>query len=268
LLVLAVGLTVFGLLVRSYLPFLTDDALISLRYAQRLLAGKGLTWTDGECMEGYSNLLWVLCSAGLGGLGFDLIDATRILGVFGGGLAIFAVLYAHRPREWRSLLPPLAGVLALGLSGPVVIWAVGGLEQTLLGGLLAWALVLCYPLLHQEQIRPAQILLPGVLLGLIAVTRPDGILFTVTACMGLLLGRGWHKSTLKPLVFLALLPVLFYLAQLTFRLAYYDEWVPNTALVKVAFTSKRLSFGWRYVIEWTMSPVSYTHLTLPTILRV
>ena len=44
-------------------PFFSDDAFVSLRYAERLLHGDGLTWTDGERVEGYSNLLWVLaCS--------------------------------------------------------------------------------------------------------------------------------------------------------------------------------------------------------------
>src|SRR5687768_11268585 len=41
-------------------PWVVDDAFISLRYADRLVAGDGLTWTDGERVEGYSNLLWVL----------------------------------------------------------------------------------------------------------------------------------------------------------------------------------------------------------------
>ena len=45
-------------------PFFSDDSFISLRYAARLLAGEGLTWTDGERVEGYSNLLWVLLTAG------------------------------------------------------------------------------------------------------------------------------------------------------------------------------------------------------------
>ncbi|MGB3965886.1 MAG: hypothetical protein WBO45_04080, partial [Planctomycetota bacterium] len=58
-------------------PFFSDDAFISLRYAQRLLAGDGLTWTDGEAVEGYSNLLWVLATAGLGALGVDLVTAAR-----------------------------------------------------------------------------------------------------------------------------------------------------------------------------------------------
>ena len=30
-----------------YYPFVADDAFISFRYAERLLDGKGLTWTEG-----------------------------------------------------------------------------------------------------------------------------------------------------------------------------------------------------------------------------
>ena len=53
-----------------YLPFISDDALISMRYSQRLIEGRGLTWTDGsQPVEGYSNLLWVLLTALLGWLG-------------------------------------------------------------------------------------------------------------------------------------------------------------------------------------------------------
>ena len=35
-----------------YYPFLSDDALISLRYARRMLTGHGLSWTDGQPVEG------------------------------------------------------------------------------------------------------------------------------------------------------------------------------------------------------------------------
>src|SRR5262245_6501132 len=35
----------------TYLPFISDDALISLRYSQRLLNGQGLTWTEGPRVE-------------------------------------------------------------------------------------------------------------------------------------------------------------------------------------------------------------------------
>ena len=41
-----------GLHACRYMPFICDDALISLRYAKRLLEGQGLTWNPGERVEG------------------------------------------------------------------------------------------------------------------------------------------------------------------------------------------------------------------------
>ncbi|MFN9706963.1 MAG: hypothetical protein ACK595_19380, partial [Planctomycetota bacterium] len=86
--------------------FVSDDAFISLRYAERLLAGDGLTWTDGERVEGYSNLLWVLAVAALHGvlhdglgLGVDLVAAARLLGYGCGAAALGALACAGAPRE-------------------------------------------------------------------------------------------------------------------------------------------------------------------------
>ena len=45
----AVGL--LGVHAAYYYPFISDDALISLRYARRLSQGLGLTWTDGEFVD-------------------------------------------------------------------------------------------------------------------------------------------------------------------------------------------------------------------------
>jgi len=123
----------------SYLPFLADDALITLRYAERLLDGHGLTWTDGERVEGYSNLLWLLLTALLGSLGVELIDAVRMLGVSASGAAIVALLSAQRSSRSSTALPVLAGGLFVALSGPIAVWTVGGLEQPLVAALL-WAL--------------------------------------------------------------------------------------------------------------------------------
>src|SRR4051812_12787413 len=64
-----------------YLPFISDDALISLRYARRLIDGHGLSWTGGPPVEGYSNLLWILVLAAAGLMRIDLIHSARVLGV-------------------------------------------------------------------------------------------------------------------------------------------------------------------------------------------
>ena len=81
LILLAAALAVLLATARGYLPFVADDALISFRYSERLLDGKGLTFTDGERVEGYSNLLWVLIVAAGGLITRDLILVGRIAGV-------------------------------------------------------------------------------------------------------------------------------------------------------------------------------------------
>src|SRR5688572_27993928 len=70
-----------GLGIAEMWPWISDDAFISLRYSSRLLAGDGLTWNDGEFVEGYSNLLWVLLAAGLHTCGVDWVAAVRWLGI-------------------------------------------------------------------------------------------------------------------------------------------------------------------------------------------
>jgi hypothetical protein len=75
---------------------MADDALISLRYARRFLDGRGLTWNDGEWVEGYSNLGWILLTSLLGRTGLDLILVVRILGVTSCVAAVAAVEKAPR----------------------------------------------------------------------------------------------------------------------------------------------------------------------------
>jgi arabinofuranosyltransferase len=249
---LLISLLVLAIHARTYLPFFSDDALISLQYARRLLQGHGLTWTDGPRVEGYTNLLWILCCGGLGALGFNLITVARTLGVLGMGATVAAVVIAAWPRRLRHSAGALAGGLGLALAGPVAVWAIGGLEQPLLAALLAWATVLCYPLLEANQPKPRQALLPGLLLGLACLTRADAPVLCVALGIGLLAAIGINRSSLVTLVRLAALPLLFTVGQLVFRLAYYGQWVPNSALAKVAFTRERLAMGVGYLLDSTL----------------
>src|SRR5262245_7687999 len=106
-LVLAVALGTLAVHALYYMPFIADDALISLRYAKRLIDGSGLTWNSGERVEGYSNLLWVLSSSAMGMAGVDLITAVRVLGFLGMAAAISAALYAHPVEGLKRSLPAI-----------------------------------------------------------------------------------------------------------------------------------------------------------------
>lgn len=109
-----------------YWPFLSDDALISLRYAERFAKGQGLTWTDGERVEGYSDLLWVLITGAFGAIGMDVVRVARLLDFLGVCAVIVAVGISPRSLRWS---PPrlVAGGTFLVLSAPLAIWAIGGL---------------------------------------------------------------------------------------------------------------------------------------------
>lgn len=235
----------------TFLPFFADDALISLRYAERFAEGKGLTWNDGERVEGYSNLLWVLAVAALHALGVDSIFAARLLGLLGMGAAVFAVAWAYgrargdaaAPDVWR-LVPAAVPVVAMALSGPLAVWLVGGLEQPFVAALLAWALALALPLVQPD--GPRRVLPAAIPLALLCLTRPDGPLYTATIALAVLLGRGLSFDATRLALRLVLLPAATYLGQLAFRLVYYGDWVPNPARVKVAFTSTRLVGGLKY----------------------
>jgi arabinofuranosyltransferase len=252
---IAVGLLAGAALLvhaRTY-PLLTyDDAFISLRYSQRLLEGHGLTWTDGPAVEGYSNLLWVLGCALLGALGMDLVDAPVLLGTASALAAIVAVVYAYPPRSWSTSLPALAGAMFLALAGPIALWAVAGLEGCLVAALLAWSLVLLRPLVEGKATGWKDVVLPGIPLALLCLTRPDAPLIVITISL-FLLARARSGDAALRAVGVGVLPGLATLGQVAFRLVYYGDWLPNTARAKVAFTAARFESGAQCVADAGMS---------------
>lgn len=234
-------------------PFFSDDAFISLRYSQRLLAGDGLSWTDGERVEGYSNLLWVLLTAGLGGLGLDLVTGARVLGAAATTVALFALAHALRPHTLATAAKAALAPLLVASTQVVLGWTLAGLE----GPLVLCCLSLGFAaLLHRFATSPDVASWPRRWLGaasvpfaLLCLTRPDGPLWVATTALGLGLasaaggrtGRGVRAATF------AALPALATLGQLAFRLAWHGDVVPNTAHVKAELDPQAWPAGLAYV---------------------
>lgn len=245
-LLLAATCGALGVHARHYWPFLSDDALISLRYAERLASGHGLTWSDAERAEGYTDLLWVLLTALAAKLGFGLVASARALDALGAVTAIAAVSCSPKPLALRSVRV-LTGGLALALCAPLAVWAIGALEHGFMAGVIAVALLLLSRALEPGAGRRA-LLGAGGLLAAIALLRADGVVLVFAAVLAAFLCGGFSLRSLGRAALLASLPVLVLLLQLAFRVAYYGETVPNTALAKVNFNRERLLQGWHYVI--------------------
>lgn len=234
----------------SYAPFLSDDALISLRYAERLLAGQGLTWTDGERVEGYTDLAWVLLTALLGLFRVDLIVAARALGLLGAGAAIvFTSLTLERPAR-LSIPRAVTGGLMLALSGPLAVWSIGGLEHGFQAGVLVAALWLV--MRQQPGVVPPRrdTVAIWALLVLLAWLRADGAVLIGGLLLGSVLRRVSWRS-MQTAILWGLAPLAALLLQLAFRRLYYEAWVPNTALVKASsFNVERLTLGAHHLEGW------------------
>lgn len=230
-----------------YYPFLSDDALISARYAQRLLDGKGLTWTDGQPVEGYSNLLWLLMTGLLGAAGLDLVVALRVMGLVCVWLVPPALALGYTRRNSAPVMAAAAGCLAFVAAAPAAIWSIGGLEQPLVAALLAWVTALLLGADVCVRVPRGRLWPAGFLLGLLCLTRPDGPLFSAAFVLWLLLAGRFKKVALLNATVLLLPAAALVLGQLAFRLWYYGEWVPNTAYVKISPSYLHLKAGFLYV---------------------
>jgi hypothetical protein len=229
-----------------YWPFLSDDALISLRYAERLAQGHGLTWTAGEKVEGYSDLLWVLITGLFGLARFDLVTVARCLDFV--GVCAVIVVVGLSPRARRLSLPRIvtAGTF-LVLSAPLAVWAIGGLEHGFMAGLLAVGLLALFRISQQARPAARQLARVGLLFALLALARVDGVVLVVGTLLGLLFAAGAWRERVRRIVWLATPAAIALVGQELFRALYYGQRVPNTALVKVAFTPQRLLLGLEHI---------------------
>lgn len=225
-----------------YREYYYDDAWISIRYAERWITGHGLTWTDGERVEGYTDLLWVLLCGGLAYMGVPWVTATHLLGGFGFAAVVWCASVdpaaPFRPVVARAMI---GGALA-ATTGGLAIWAVAGLEHTWLAGLASLGAL---GLVRATERPGGHVWATAACFAAVVLTRPDGAVLWVSALCGAAssLPRS-HWRSLAPVV---ALPALAIGGQQLFRVVYYGDWVPNTARAKVSFTVARAVHGGKWV---------------------
>ena len=86
--------------VAFFFDVVIDDAYISARYAENLVAGHGLTFNPGERVEGFSHPLFVLLIALGPWLGLSTIAVAKAIGLLASLLAIAVVFVAF--RRWGT----------------------------------------------------------------------------------------------------------------------------------------------------------------------
>ncbi len=241
----AASLLVHGILTTTW-PWVVDDAFISLRYADRLVGGDGPTWTDGERVEGYSNLAWVLLTALLRAAGCNELWAVRGLGL----LCMLGTLVVLARSRWLpGSLPALLAVPIVASTGITTTWTTAGLETPLLCFVLALGFEHVGRAMAEPSVR-RHTWIAGAWLAVAVTTRPDSPLWV--ACLVVALAMFAAAPTIagrgRVALQLALLPVVAMLAQTLFRLAYYGDWLPNTAYAKITPGSASSTAGIHYLL--------------------
>lgn len=241
---------VLGYRAASELRWTCDDVFISLRYASNFLDGKGLVYNQGERVEGYTHFLWLMILVLCRRLGLDPQGAALNLGLVSYlGLIMLLALVSLRiaPRRTGVIIPFAS--LALALHYDAAVWATGGLETFF----YALLIVLGFTTYFFTSIRRRRkLVLTGLLVALVVLTRPDAVLIAALAIL-FLLGRaflmGFGPRAWAEELGLFSLPLILILAPYAaWKVAYYGDILPNTYYAKSAGSSY-YSQGFYYL--WT-----------------
>ncbi|MED5371412.1 MAG: hypothetical protein VX899_10390 [Myxococcota bacterium] len=204
-----------------------DDAFISFRYAENLLAGHGLVYNPGQAVEGFTNLSWTLLMAGWMALGGEPVVGSILLGLTSLALAVVGTwkLAADPQRDWAALLAPLL----VALNPLVALEAVEGLETAAFMAMSAWGL---HRLLLERREGKAH-LGSSAVFALACLTRPEGALLFGLAHLGLWVRAPGRLSAQVRASLLGCWPVVLTLVGVTlWRLHTYGLPLPNTFYAK------------------------------------
>jgi hypothetical protein len=250
----AVVAVVAGMMFACLRSWLCDDAFISFRYADNLVAGHGLVFNAGERVEGDTNFLWTLwCAIGVT-LGADPGRWAIAWGVvcFATVIGLLARASWRLAREADVAWPlPLAAIWG-ALHFEWTVFTTSGLETSAFtlaafgGYLLASTAPRRDARFSSEGYR--RIALAGCVYGVASLIRPDGPAFAAICGAWLLAQRDLRAVLLFGAGF-----ILVWGPPTAWRAAYYGGLFPNTYYAKsasIAWWSQGLYYAQTYFTRY------------------
>lgn len=210
--------------------WIVDDAGISLAYSKNLASGYGLVAQPGDSpVEAFSNPLWVLLFSPFYALGS--VDPYLMPKLVSGVLVALSFFLCHHALTRYVQGGTVVAVLGLSLASlqtAFVVWCVSGLENPLYIFLLV-ALFAHHAALSRPRVGDA--ILSGGLTGLVALTRPEGILFAGIFPVWAVVTRD-RKEIAQLVPPFLISTALVGGAYVAFRILYFGDVLPNPYYAK------------------------------------
>ena len=238
----------------------TEDALVSFRYAQNIADGNGPVFNPGERVEGYTNFFWlVLIALPRAAFGADVQTTAVVFGVLAAlGCVLLSYLLVNRivagaDAERRPAIGVAAAVLTASAGG-LAVYGPSGSEVPLFVLLL---LAVCYSLAAR---RPV---VAGVLVAFAVMTSPEGLVVAVLGGLWLAGAALRKKHSWWAPVGYVLGALVFLIPRLAWRATFYQHFLPAPLAAKLGGPfGSQVASGWPYLSGFALAHQGFLLLGL------
>ncbi|QRP45852.1 hypothetical protein [Amycolatopsis sp. FDAARGOS 1241] len=251
----------FSLVHQLLFATVTEDALVTFRYAQNIVDGAGAVFNPGDRDEGYANFLWlVVIALPRAAFGADVQTSGVVLGV-AAALGCVLLAYFLANRITRLALPdgagpqPAVGVAAAVLTAGASGLAVYGPSGTELPMFVLLVLAVVYAYVARRAV------VAGVLVAAAVMTRPEGLVLALVVGGWLVVAaaRGRHNWWAPAGYVLGAL--VFLVPWTAWRVTYYHHFLPGSAV-------RVLGPDWRYLTGFSLAHLGFLALGVAAVVTL
>lgn len=220
------------LLYHGYTQHVWEDFLITFRHSRNLVEGRGLVFTPGERVQGFTSPINTLLPALFYWLGPHNGEYGRVVWLYTAvsALALAGGVFAVLRRGLDDTLPVGWAVLFgcwLLVEPKTIAYAGNGQEAGFLVLFTLWTLALTTSDIARQW-RWLAVAWAGL-----QYTRPDGVVYAAASCVVAMVGaRGERRAVLVGLLKAAALAAAMYLPWLVWSWWYYGSPIPYTITAK------------------------------------
>ncbi|MGW3960218.1 hypothetical protein ACWED2_10390 [Amycolatopsis sp. NPDC005003] len=241
----------------------TEDALVTFRYAQNIADGNGPVFNPGERVEGYTNFSWlVLVALPRAAFGADVRAMAVFLGVVAAlGSVLLSCFLVNRVvaaatpdgAEPRRAIGVAAAVLTASAGG-LAVYGASGSEVPLF---VLLVLAVGYALAAR---RPV---VAGVLVAFAVMTSPEGLVVAALAGLWLAGAALREKHSWWAPVGYLLGALVFLIPRLAWRATFYQHFLPAPLAAKLGGPlGDHLATGWPYLTGFALAHQGFLLLGL------